>query len=332
MRISIVTPAPPGSRLGNRVSAERWARILRRLGHRVTIDTATAGAPCDLLVALHARKSAAAVRRSRRESPRRPIVLALTGTDVYRDIHRSAAARRALVLADRLIVLQPLATRELPRPLRHKARVIYQSVRPVGRRDPRPTTAFRVCVLGHLRAVKDPFRAALAVRRLPVASRIEVVHAGAALSPSMARRARAESARNPRYRWFGDLSHSRAMELLARSDVLVLSSRLEGGANVIGEALAHGVPVIASRIPGSVGLLGPRYPGYFPVGDTARLAALLLRAERDPAYRTRLRHACDRRARLLTPARERRAWAALLRELTPARGSVTKGRPAAASV
>ncbi len=316
MRILLVTPAARGSRLGNRVSAERWARLLRGLGHRVRIDTTYDGRPCDLLVALHAKKSASALIRSKREAPARPIVLALTGTDVYRDIHRSPAARRSLELADRLIVLQPLAIAELPRSLRSKARVVYQSVRPIGRRDRRPTTAFRICVLGHLRAVKDPFRTALAVRQLDASSQIEVIHAGGALSPAMARRARAEEARNPRYRWLGSVSRPRAMRLLSTSDVLVLSSRLEGGANVIGEALAHRVPVVASKIPGSVGLLGADYPGYFPFGDTAKLATLLARVERDPAYRDRLRRAGDRRVRLLTPDRERRAWADILRELT----------------
>jgi putative glycosyltransferase (TIGR04348 family) len=321
VRIRIVTPAPVGSRRGNRVTAERWARVLRGLGHHVTIDDLVAGGPCDLLVALHARKSAAAVALSRREAVRRPIVLALTGTDVYRDIHRSAAARRALALADRLIVLQPLAALELSRTLRRRTRVVYQSVRPLRRRSARPAAGFQVCVLGHLRAVKDPFRAALAARRLPATSRVRIVHLGAALTDAMARGARAEERRNPRYRWLGDVPRRRAMTILSKSHVLVLSSRMEGGANVIGEALAHRVPVIASRIPGSVGLLGPRYPGYFPVGDTKRLAALLARAERDPRFCERLRRAGDARARLFDPSRERAAWAKILRELAPrARG------------
>jgi glycosyltransferase involved in cell wall biosynthesis len=133
----------------------------------------------------------------------------------------------------------------------------------------------------------------------------------------MARRARAEMARNPRYRWLGELSHARALARLARSRLLVLSSRLEGGANVIGEAAVRGVPILASRIDGSVGLLGADYPGFFPVGDTAALAALLGRAEADATFYARLRRTVAGSAWLFGPQRERRAWRQLLRELIP---------------
>ena len=317
MRIRIVTPARAGSRRGNRITADRWAKILRSLGHRVIVEESLSGGPCDLLVALHARRSAASVRRSRRDDPRRPVVLALTGTDLYGDIRRPGPARRMLALADLLVVLQPLAAREIPRRLRHLVRVVHQSqsneglrARPGPRKD-----RFQVCVLGHLRGVKDPFRTAMAVRLLPAGSRVRVAHAGAALDASMARRARAEEARNPRYRWLGDLPRPRALRLLARSRLLVLSSRQEGGANVIGEAAVLGVPILSTRIPGSVGLLGERYPGYFVVGDTRGLAALVSRAEDDSAFRARLRRACKERARLFAPASEKAAWRRLLREL-----------------
>jgi glycosyltransferase involved in cell wall biosynthesis len=139
-------------------------------------------------------------------------------------------------------------------------------------------------VLGHLRPVKDPFRTAEAARLLPASSRIRVLHAGAALSPAMEHQARAEEAINSRYRWLEDLPRWKALRLLARSRLLVLTSLMEGGANTISEAIAAGVPVLASRIPGSVGLLGTQYPGYFPVGDTAALAALLTRAETDTKF------------------------------------------------
>lgn len=314
MRIRLVTPAAAGSRRGNRVTADRWAGLLRGLGHRVSVHQRYDGAPCDLLIALHARKSAAAIVRSRRDAPARPVFLALTGTDIYRDVERSALARRALVLADRMIVLQPLAARKVPPRLRSRVRVVRQSVPrsagPVARKAP----GFQVVVLGHLRAVKDPFRTARAVRRLPASSTVRVVHAGEALTLAMAAAARREEARNPRYRWLGDLPRAAAMRLVERSRLLVLSSRMEGGSNALGEAIARGVPVLASRIDGTVGLLGPHYPGYFPVGDTRALAALLARAESDPEFLARLTHAIRRLAPLFAPARERAAWTRLLRE------------------
>ena len=315
MRICIVTPAPPGSTTGNRVTARRWAGIFRALGHRAAIVQAYAGQPADLLVALHAEKSHASVEQFHRARPRAPIVVTLTGTDVYGDIRRSRRARRSLELATRLVALQPLAVARLPPAYRRKLRVVHQSARPP-KGAVRHRRWFDVCVLAHLRRIKDPFRAAEAARRLPASSRIRVWHLGAALEPGMAARARREERRNPRYRWLGNVPRGRALRLLAGSRLLALTSRLEGGANVVSEALACSVPVLSSRIAGSIGLLGRAYPGYFPVGDTAALCDLLERAEADPRFYTRLKAACRRRKPLVTPGRERRRWAALLGELS----------------
>jgi putative glycosyltransferase (TIGR04348 family) len=313
MRISILCPAPAGSRTGNRVTAVRWRRILLSLGHRARIDVG-AVEPCDLLVALHATRSADAVEHARRERPLMPVVVALTGTDLYRDLPESARARRSLELASRVVALQPAALRVLPPRVRSKTRVIFQSaVPPRGR--PGRSRHFDVAVIGHLRAVKDPFRTEMAARELPSASRIRVLHAGRALDPGMGLEALRRSVSNPRYHWLGELPGWKARRLAARSRLVVLSSRAEGGANVIAEAVVAGVPVLASRIPGSEGMLGRSYAGFFPVGDTAGLRSLLLRAEADGRFLGRLRGACARRKPLFAPARERRAWRRLLAEL-----------------
>ena len=184
-RIVIVTPAPPGSRKGNRITASRWARMLRSLGHQVVIQEEFRGERCDLLIALHARKSADDVAQFRRSNSDRPIVVVLTGTDLYGDIRTSRAAHQSLELADRLVLLQPEGLQELPPQLRQKARVIFQSAIPLPAR-PRPLkSVFEISVCGHLRPVKDPFRAALAARKLPAESRIRITQIGAALTDSM---------------------------------------------------------------------------------------------------------------------------------------------------
>jgi putative glycosyltransferase (TIGR04348 family) len=312
LRIRIVTPARPGTTVGNRVTADRWAQILRSLGHRVVIEEEWSGQACDTLVALHALKSHTSIARFRREHPLAPLVVALTGTDLYHDLRTSARARLSLALASHLVVLQPRGVAALPRAFRPKAHVILQSARcPGARRSPSAGT-FDVCVLSHLRAVKDPFRAARAARFLPSSSRIRILHAGAALEDVMAHTARAEEAGSPRYHWLGPLSKARTQRLLARSRLLVLTSRREGGANVVSEALACGIPIVSSRIDASVGVLGPEYPGYFAVGNTRNLAALLHRVETDARFYDRLARACRRRAPLVDPSRERRSWERLL--------------------
>lgn len=317
-RISIVTPAAAGSRSGNRHTAQRWAALLRALGHRVTLGTEWNGRACDLLIALHARRSHGSVERYRAAYPRAPLAVMLTGTDLYRDLPASAEARRSLELADRLVLLQDEARRRLPAQARRKARVIYQSADTALRAAP-PRGRFRVLVSGHLRAEKDPFRAAAALEHLRGPAGLELVQLGSALDPRIEAQARAWMKKDPRYRWLGARSHRRALEWIARSHLLVVSSAMEGGANVIAEAARIGTPVLASRIAGNLGMLGRGYPGYFPFGDERALARLIARAAREPAFVARLRRALRARRALFAPAAERQAVAALLRELLPPR-------------
>ena len=295
MRIALVTPAGPGTRNGNRHTALRWAAFLRQAGHRVSVAVEWPGNPCDAMLALHARRSHASIKRFPKD---RPLILALTGTDVYRDIHESADARESLELADRLIVLQPKAAEELPARLRGKVGVVVQSSstrlrqRPVNR-------GFRVCVIGHLRAEKDPLRMLSALELIPPDMPLQVIHLGAALDPALV-----PKTEDPRYRWLGSVPHARALKWLASSHAMVISSRMEGGANVVCEALRIGVPVLASRVPGNIGMLGRDYPGYFPLYNDKTLARLIERARNDPSYYRRLKSAVRRRRALFSPVRE----------------------------
>ncbi len=318
MRIGIVTPAPPGSHYGNRVTAVRWARILRKLDHRVSIHQTYDGQTLDLLIALHARRSAASVTRFRRKYPGAPIVIALTGTDLYSDIRTSRQARESLEMADRIIVLQPMALKELRGTHKKKARVIYQSVDEAGLKADgkrKLNRDFDVCVIGHLRPVKDPFRAALASRLLPSASGVRVLQVGRAMSRAMTQRARSEMKINCRYRWLGELPPARTSRILANSRICIVSSRIEGGANILSEAIVASVPVLASRVAGNVGILGDDYPGLFPFGDTQALAQLITRAETNPEFPAELRARLKKLAALFGPLREQKAWAALLKEI-----------------
>ena len=332
MRIGIVTPAPPDSRYGNRITALRWAKILRALGHRVSISQAYDGEPYDLLIALHARRSHRSIISFRRKNIEAPIVVALTGTDLYRDIRTNRLAANSLDIATAIVVLQPKAIEELRPDLRDKTRVIYQSVEDMqgqavsSKKAAKSTTnkrasggrtsnIFNVCVIGHLRAVKDPFRTALAARLLPHSSTIRVLQVGKAMNEAMATRARKEMRSTKRYQWLGEQPQSGVRRILAKSQLCVLSSRMEGGANVLSEAIVASVPIIASRIDGNVGILGEDYPGLFDVGDTEQLAQLLTRVETSAEYLNELRARVKNLAPLFIPARELRSWANLIGEL-----------------
>jgi putative glycosyltransferase (TIGR04348 family) len=272
---------------------------------------------CEILVALHAVKSATSIARFTARRPDRPVVLAIAGTDIRPDAD-ATAARRSIELADRVVFLwqpSPANLQLFDETNREKVRVIYQSAEPPAARREPDAGVFEVCVLGHLRPVKDPLRAAEASRLLPASSRVRVLQIGAALSPELDAAARAEQAHNPRYRWPGELPRPDALHLLSGCRLLAMTSLSEGGPNAVSEALACGVPVVSTRIPGVTGLLGDDYPGYYPVGDTAALAELLWRCETDAAFYDQLAAWCNQRRALVVPAREAAAWRELLDEL-----------------
>jgi putative glycosyltransferase (TIGR04348 family) len=311
MRIALITPYPFSARNGNAHTAARYARFLRAAGHRVEVMLVWDGRPVDALVALHARRVHASISAFAATHPDRSLILVLTGTDLYRDIRNDASAQESLRLASRIVVLQERGLEELPAEIRAKAVTIYQSA-PALRRQPKPVRHFDVCVVAHLRDEKDPFRAAHACALLAPDSRIRVRHIGGDLQIGLAEQARQIEAERPNWRWLGPQPHGMTRRIIARSHLLVISSWMEGGANVICEAVMAGTPVLASDIPGNRGMLGEDYAGYFPPGDNQALAALLLRAEGAAAFYAHLCDQCAQRAGLFEPAREAAAVQALL--------------------
>lgn len=311
MKIALITPAAANSRYGNRNTAVRWAQLLRELGHQVGVQQQWNGRSADLLLALHARRSHESIARFAEHYPERPLIVVLTGTDLYRDILNDANAQESLELATRMVVLQDMGLRELAPRLRRKTHVIYQSCEPIHRLPPLKSS-FEIVISGHLREEKDPFCGAAALKYLPANSHIRITHIGGARDPVLAAEARHWMEREPRYVWLGELARPQALSTLARARVMLLSSRMEGGANVISEALTARVPVIASNISGNVGMLGHRYRGYYPVSDARALATLLIKAETQSEFLAVLRTQCAERRKLISAAREKRGLRTLL--------------------
>ena len=288
------------------MTALRWQGFLEGLGYSVDVTESWSRGDTGLLIALHAYRSHQSIVEFKKQYPSRPLVLILTGTDLYRDIKNHSEVIQSMEMADQLIVLQSSAVDSIPASLRDKVQVIYQSVA-MDIRDSAAKDDFLVSVIGHLREEKDPFCVVRSLALLPTDSKITVTHLGQAMSPQMKDQATKFSATIDRYQWVGEVSHADALKTLSQSRLMVISSRMEGGAHVVSEAIALGIPVIASDIPGNRGLLGEDYPAYYPVGDEAALATLLYRAEKMPTFYASLQKHIILRRELIRPAREKQS-------------------------
>ncbi len=319
-QVVIVTPAMRDANNGNWRTAERWAGFLAGTC-RVRLAAAWPDARSsgdDALIALHARRSAAAIGAWHAARGSAGLGLVLTGTDLYRDIRTDADAQRSLALAQEIVVLQDLGTKALPQAHRAKARVIFQST---SSRPPLAKTGqhLRAVMVGHLRTEKSPETLFAAARLLVGRTDILIDHIGGVLDPAFGLQAMETQAQCPNYRWLGELAHTETRDRIQRAHLLVHCSRIEGGAHVVMEALTSGTPVLASRIDGNVGMLGGDYAGYFDWNDAAALTELLIAcraSQSSPAglLETLRRQALTRGA-LFSPEAERRAVRGLVSDL-----------------
>jgi putative glycosyltransferase (TIGR04348 family) len=317
--IRIATPYAASANNGNWRTAARWARLLRdrfRVIVQAPGDAEGAVAAHECLIALHARRSHTVIRDWREARPSDPLIVVLTGTDLYRDLpdSQSAETRDSLDLADRLIVLQEDGVNHLPSNHQGKARVVYQSARLL---VPAAKVRGRLnCILvAHLRPEKDPLTVLAAWHHLPRDAAMFLNVVGDGMDPALARSVREAMSGDQRIRWLGAQPHPRTRQLIKRAHLLLVPSLMEGGANVIAEAVTAGTPVLGSRISGNVGMLGAAYPGYFPPGDAETLAALLARCIEEARFYATLRRHCLARRSHFSPQRERSSLLGVLGEL-----------------
>jgi putative glycosyltransferase (TIGR04348 family) len=327
--VVIVSPALAAANNGNWQTARRWQEFLASACEvRITQHWPDEhGAGDDAMLALHARRSADAIQAWSDRHGERGLAVVLTGTDLYRDIAFDAQAQRSLERARCLVVLQELGAAALPQALRGKARVIYQST-PAQESVAKPASVLDAVLVGHLREVKNPRTLFDAARLLAGRDDIRIEHIGEALEPGLAEQARATGRECPNFRWLGALPHGETRERIRRAHLLLNTSEMEGGAHVILEAVRSGTAVLASRIPGNVGMLGAAYEGYFPAGDAAALAEMLIRCRHSqlgpgqapsPGLLSRLGAQCALRAPLFAPEAERAALLQLVTDLLDSR-------------
>jgi len=294
--VVIVSPALADSNNGNWQTARRWQLFLSE--HRRSAGSIAAWSQSRGVTA--------------QGSP--GLVLALTGTDLYRDIDTDETAQQSLELAQHLIVLQEKGLEKLGEALQAKTSVIFQST--TSRKTlPKPKRRLKVVMVGHLRDEKMPqtlMEAAVLLRGYPD---IYIDHIGGPLDPELAQAAEETMQACPNYRWLGNQPHGATRTRIQRAHVLVHASKMEGGAHVIMEAVCSGTPVVASYIDGNIGMLGAGYAGYFPLGNSHALANLLTQLQEDivnpkplapgkSSLYTKLKNQCAERAKLFTPENE----------------------------
>ncbi|WP_037357920.1 glycosyltransferase family 4 protein [Amycolatopsis orientalis] len=220
-----------------------------------------------------------------------------TGLDPRRAADLDIRERKTLHLARQVIVTSPAAARAVEQ--RHGLATVH--IAPPGT-DPAPRAAGTdgvsqlICVAAVTpRKGQDVLLAALS----------EVDGLRVDLVGSRTRNpAYANGLRHPRARFTGPLSGEALEAAYDRADLLVLPSHAETYGMVVTEALARGIPVLASDVGGVPDALGHAPDGsrpglLVPPGDEAALAAALRGWRDDADLRERLRAAAWARARTL---------------------------------
>lgn len=323
IEVLIHSPFARQASQGNSVTADRLEKILTESGLGVLMEAEFyRGGDAACLIALNARRSADAVAAYKSGHPGKPVVVILTGTDInHVEVEDPASpTRRTMDLADVLVVLHEAELQSVPGYLRGKCRVIHPSVilpggiphRPDAERGKGADRSFQVMMAGNLRVEKNPRLAVDACRLLCGHPGIAVASYGDATG-DMAKEMRCASAELSNFEWAGKVEHTVLLQKMERADLLLNTSTEEGGANAICEAISLGLPVVASRIRGNIGMLGDGYAGFFPSGDARALADLLLRCASDGVFYGKLKSQIAARAPLFAYATEASAWTELVR-------------------
>ena len=322
----MVCPATDAQNNGNWRTAERWKNLLSKkldVSIHLEVDRATLAA-ADLMIALHARRSAFAIQNWRQLTPNKPLIVVLTGTDLYRDIHDNSDAQKSLALADRLVVLQELGITSLPKEYQAKTRCIFQSTR-AWKPAIKSHKKLRVLMVGHLREEKSPQTFLDAARGMVEHKDIQFDLIGSVLDTSLLEKAQSLNSCAANFHYLGALPHPQTRRRIRDAHLLIHPSKMEGGAHVIMEAMCSGTPVLASNIAGNQGMLGQDYQGYFDWGPVDQLMNLIMRCRKTQSHElqadrflTQLTRQCDARANLFSPEHEQHSLMELLNELLPA--------------
>ena len=316
MNILILYPDNKNVITGNLCSALQYQKILQGLGYSVEVDFKYTGQRAEVLIAINAAKKNSEIIEFKARNSNAKIVSVLSGTDIYPDPLEKTI--ESMKLSNALVALQPDGLLKVPECYREKTFLIYQSVESIiNVSNPmNHISEFRVTLIANIRSVKDPLVAPYACKHLPVSSKIKIVHIGYCLEKDLGDILIKENENNKRYNWMGGLNELETRKILSQSNVLLITSKNEGAGRVVGEAIELEIPIISTRNPGVLGVLGDDYKGYYPVSNSKVLSKILMRAEDDVDFLGSLNEQCQSKAHLFSPEVEKQSWSKLISEIS----------------
>ncbi len=318
MKVLVTTPYERSSLQGNTVTAMRMVSILSEAGMDAEMlckgEQINELAVADVLIALHARKSAHFIDDFDRVNPDGKMIVFLTGTDLYRDIPNGCKICEASMdRADALVVSQEVSLTSVPYKFRDKSTVVHKSIQLPELELNAEAEPGLFSVVGHLREVKQPFMAVESLQLLDDSVRLVLLGDAVALDYGGA--AQSWQFKEPRFKWLGRLEYVETLKWMQRSVATINTSLVEGGANSVGESIVLGVPVLASRIEGNVGMLGADYEGYFSPDDKQGLADLMSRVIHDADLSVRLRDQVKERSKIFLRENEKQDWIKVIQKI-----------------
>jgi len=313
--VLIHSPYPRQRSQGNAVTAERMRKLLQSGGLNAAIhERGDISMTAKCLIALNARKSAGEIFDFRRRLPESSIVALLTGTDVnHSEMEQFGSdTLKALELSDRIVSLHEGFSHRLPDDLLIKTKVIYPSVQLAEDINHRPSEPWKVIIAGNFREEKNPDLMMQAVSKLTNSPlHLHAYGGGGDYQAKLERTAK----KYAQFHFHGVQEHDALLADMQSARVLLNTSTEEGGANAICEAVSLGLPVIASKIDGNVGMLGADYAGFFTSGDVDSLIDILVRVAEDINFYQTLKRQVTERAPFFSYQREMEEWTALVRQM-----------------
>jgi glycosyltransferase involved in cell wall biosynthesis len=311
-RIALVSPYTLPFSCGNSILAQRLQQGLVQQGYSValfnTTETTSAEAALfapDILHTLNADRTYQWARKFRAAYKKIPWVITLTGTDYntwYAINEPPTHFRESVAQASALVVFHRPAAETVQScfpAAGTKIHIIAQGVTPCTESADRGTvrsrygidsTAVVFLIVAGIRPVKSMQTAIDAFhevqRQVPETA---LLLAGPVIDHGEADAVLSAGSRLQCFNYLGEIAPAEVRALMSAADVFLNTSLHEGMPGAVLEAMAAGLPVIASAVAGNRALVADNTNGFlFPVADTTELIKNAVLLAQDQKLRERL--------------------------------------------